>query len=203
MGRKASVEEEELMSGLSRVFRDVGYEGATLTMLSEATGLKKASLYHRFPGGKEQMAREVLESALSWLEAHILSPLKGDGAPEERIAKMVKQLDAYYSGGKQACLLNMLSSARIHEGPFTSLIKQIFKAWIESLSAVIADAGVERSEARARAERGVVMLQGSLVFARGMGSTRPFHDFLKALPGELLGKSEATREVREAGGSFD
>lgn len=188
MGRKASIEEQELMARLSAVFRDVGYEGATLTMLSEAAGLKKASLYHRFPDGKEQMAREVLESAQSWLEEHILSPLRADGAPEQRIAKMIKQLDAYYSGGKQACLLNMLSSARIHEGPFTHVIKQIFQAWIESLSAAVADAGVEKREARARAERAVIMLQGSLVFSRGTGSTRPFHDFLKALPGELLGE---------------
>lgn len=187
MGRKASVEDEELTARLSRVFRNVGYEGATLTLLSEATGLKKASLYHRFPGGKEQMAREVLESAGTWLEEHILAPLKGDGAPADRVKEMARQLDAFYSGGKQACLLNMLSSARIHEGPFTEAIKQIFEAWIEALSAVMIDAGVEKKEARNRAERGVVMLQGSLVFSRGTGTTRPFREFLKSLPRELLG----------------
>jgi TetR/AcrR family transcriptional regulator, lmrAB and yxaGH operons repressor len=186
MGRKASVEEAELMARLSRVFRDVGYEGATLTMLSEATGLKKASLYHRFPDGKEQMAREVLENAGAWLEEHILAPLKGGGTPASRIAGMVEQLDAFYSGGKQACLLNMLSSARIHEGPFTKTIKQIFEAWIDGLTAVLTDAGVDGKEARSRAERGVIMLQGSLVFSRGMGTTRPFREFLQSLPGELL-----------------
>lgn len=187
MGRKASVEDEELMARLSRVFRDVGYEGATLAVLSDATGLKKASLYHRFPGGKEQMAREVLERAGAWLEEHILAPLKGDGEPEDRITAMVKQLDMFYSGGKQACLLNMLSSSRIHEGPFTAAIKQIFEAWIEALSAVISDVGVDKKVARTRAERGVIMLQGSLVFSRGIGTTRPFREFLKSLPGELLG----------------
>lgn len=186
MGRKASVEEEELMARLSRVFRDVGYEGATLAMLAEATGLKKASLYHRFPEGKEQMAREVLESAGAWLEEHILSPLKGAGAPKDRINEMIKQLDAFYSGGKQACLLNMLSSARIHDGPFTKSIKQIFEAWIDALSAVLTDAGVDRKAARTRAERAVIMLQGSLVLSRGMGTTRPFREFLRTLSDELL-----------------
>jgi len=187
MGRKASVADDELMARLSRVFRDVGYEGATLAILSDATGLKKASLYHRFPGGKEQMAREVLESAGAWVEEYILAPLKGDGAPVDRIKEMARQLDTFYSGGKQACLLNMLSSARIHEGPFTDAIKQIFEAWIEALSAVMTDAGVDKKEARARAERGVIMLQGSLVFSRGIGTTRPFREFLKSLPAELLG----------------
>ena len=187
MGRKVAVEDAELMQRLSRVFRDVGYGGASLTMLAEASGLKKASLYHRFPRGKEQMAREVLESAGAWLDEHILSPLTNGGAPKERINDMVRQLDAFYSGGKQACLLNMLSSARIHDGPFTDLIRRTFEAWIDALASVLTDAGVDRTVARKRAERGVIMLQGSLVFSRGIGTTRPFRDFLKSLPGDLLG----------------
>lgn len=187
MGRKALLEEVELMARLGAVFRDVGYEGATLAILSEATGLKKASLYHRFPGGKEQMAREVLESAGNWLGQHILTPLRGDGAPADRINGMIRKLDEFYSGGRQACLLNMLSSARIHEGPFTELIKQVFEAWIDALSVVLIDAGLNGATARLRAERAVIMLQGCLVMSRGIGSTRPFHDFLKMLPDELLG----------------
>jgi TetR/AcrR family transcriptional repressor of lmrAB and yxaGH operons len=188
MGRKASVEEETLMARLSAVFRDVGYEGATLTTLSEASGLKKASLYHRFPGGKEQMAREVLQSAGAWLDQHILAPLRGSASPKNRIDAMIEKLDEFYSGGRQACLLNMLSSARIHEGPFTQLIKQLFEAWIDALSAVLIDAGHNKAVARTRAERALIMLQGSLVISRGTGTTRPFRECLKTLPGELLGK---------------
>jgi TetR/AcrR family transcriptional regulator, lmrAB and yxaGH operons repressor len=186
MGRKTLIDEEELISRLSNVFREVGYEGATLALLAEATGLKKASLYHRFPQGKEQMAREVLEKAGSWLEEHILAPLRAAGAPASRIDAMVKQLDAFYSGGRQACLLNMLSSARIHGGPFTEMIERVFEAWIGALSAVLLDAGFDRRTARSRAERTVMMLQGSLVFSRGIGTTRPFREFLKSLPAELL-----------------
>jgi AcrR family transcriptional regulator len=186
MGRKPSVEDEELMSRLSAVFREVGYEAATLAMLAEATGLKKASLYHRFPQGKEQMAREVLETAGAWLDENVLAPLRGPGSPVERIDDMVRRLDEFYSGGRQACLLNMLSSGRIAEGPFTELIKQVFEAWIAALSSVLADAGVDRRSARARAERAMIMLQGSLVLSRGIGTPRPFREFLKGLPEELL-----------------
>ncbi len=189
MGRKATIEEDELIARLGAVFRNVGYEGATLAILSEATGLKKASLYHRFPEGKEQMAREVLQSAGAWLERHILSALKGGGTPSEKIGHMVKKLDEFYSGGKQACLLNMLSSARIQEGPFTQLIKQTFDAWIGALSSVLIEAGHDKRTARHRSERAMILLQGSLVLSRGMGTPRPFQDFLKTLPGELLAAS--------------
>jgi TetR/AcrR family transcriptional regulator, lmrAB and yxaGH operons repressor len=186
MGRRVSVENKELMSRLSRVFRDVGFEGATLTTLAEAAGIQKASLYHRFPKGKEQMACEVLESAGAWLEENILARLKGDGTPADRIGSMVKRLDEFYSGGRQACLLNMLSSTHIAEGPFTHLIKQMFEAWISAVSSVLVDAGIDKKTAQARAERAMMLLQGSLVFSRGMGTTRPFRDFLKSLPDDLL-----------------
>lgn len=186
MGRKASIEDEELLARLGAVFRDVGYEGATLAQLSDATGLRKASLYHRFPGGKEQMAREVLESARAWIDAEVVAPLRADGPPADRIGDMVRKLDAFYAGGRQACLLNMLSSARIRESPFTPLIRGAFEAWIGALAATLVDAGLDRRIARVRAERAVAVLQGSLVLSRGMGTTRPFRDALKALPGELL-----------------
>jgi len=186
VGRKASIEEAELMVRLSTVFRDVGYAGATLAMLSKATTLKKASLYHRFPEGKQQMAREVLKNAGVWLSDNILLPLRGDGQPEARIRNMVRKIDEFYSGGKQACLLNMLSSAHIHEGPFVEPIKAIFNAWIGALSAVLIDAGFDKKVAVRRAERAVVILQGSLVLSRGMGTTRPFKRFMKTLPEELL-----------------
>ncbi len=54
MSRQAIVPE------LLELFRKSGYDGVNIARISEATGLGKASLYHQFPQGKEQMAREVL-----------------------------------------------------------------------------------------------------------------------------------------------
>jgi len=186
MGRKAEISQEELIAGLSRVFRDAGYEGASLSLLEAATGLKKASLYHRFPKGKEQMANEVLESAQQWLEEQVLRPLHGSAPPKARIDAMVKRLDQFYSGGKQACLLNMLSSSRIHEGPFSKSIRKMFEAWVDALSAVARDAGADAKTAQWKSQRVIMLLQGSLVYSRGIGSTQPFRRFLKSIPSELL-----------------
>lgn len=186
MARPATIEDSVLLKKLSDVFRDVGYEGASLAMLSEATGLKKASLYHRFPGGKGQMAREVVTRAQEWLTEHVLIPLESSGPPGARIHAMVRSVDEFYSGGRQACLLNIMSSPRDDRGPFADLIKNAFKAWIEALSGVVADVGFDEDTARYRAERAIALLQGSLVVSRGMGTTRPFKNCLANLEQELL-----------------
>lgn len=186
MARKALIEDDALIDLLSATFREVGYEAASLALLAESTGLKKASLYHRFPGGKEQMGLEVLQEAGRWLTEHVLQPLTGEGTPEERITAMTHALDAFYRSGKQACLLNLLSSPIGEASPFKATIHLMFDAFIETLAQVVTEGGCSADVARDRAIRGVALIQGSLVLARGLESTEPFLKALEALPGELL-----------------
>ena len=197
MARPQSIDDEDLLARLSCVFRDAGYEGASLSLLSEATGLKKASLYHRFPNGKQQMAEEVLAAALAWYQTNVLAPLRSSASPSERVAAVVRQLDEFYAGGLQACLLNMLASPRAELGPFSEAIKSAFEALISAFAAVARDAGFDARSARHRAERAVMLLQGSLVMSRGLGSTKPFKTFLSGLTDDLIGApasgSHATR----------
>jgi TetR/AcrR family transcriptional regulator, lmrAB and yxaGH operons repressor len=189
MVRPRSIEEPDLVAALARVFADVGYEGASLARLAQATGLQKASLYHRFPRGKQQMADEVLAAAGVWLQTQILGVLNGPGTPRERLGRVAENLDSFYKGGRQACLLNMLSSSHIAVGPFAPAIQAAFEALIDGLAGVAAEAGLPAQVARRRAERVVMMLQGSLVMSRGMGTTGPFRSFLDALPAELIAAS--------------
>jgi TetR/AcrR family transcriptional repressor of lmrAB and yxaGH operons len=186
MARPALIEDAELLQRISAVFKDAGYEAASLTQLSKASGLKRASLYHRFPGGKEQMAREVLEGADTWLKSHVLDPLTSDIPPRQRVQAVADAFDGFYEGGAQSCLLNMLSSTGVREAPFALPIRRSFECMIDALARASEDSGMPTDRARARAERVVVMLQGSLVVSRGLGTTRPFRDFLRALPNQLL-----------------
>ena len=71
----------ELLPLLAEVFRAHGYEGATLSLIGEATGLGKGSLYHFFPGGKQQMATEVLAEIDGWFEANIFAALRSSRDP--------------------------------------------------------------------------------------------------------------------------
>lgn len=196
MGRKAILDDAELRARVSDVFREVGYDGATLALLSEATGLQKASLYHRFPNGKEEMATEVLRDAGAWLETHVLAPLRAPGPVRPKLVTLARRLDEFYAGGRQACLLNRLAASHVEAGPFTALIKGVFEAWGTTVSRVLSEAGVPPAIAKQRAQRAMILLQGTLVYARGVGSTRPFKAFLKGLPDELL---EGTSKVRAPG----
>jgi AcrR family transcriptional regulator len=190
MARPQSIEDDRLIAALAGVFRDQGYEGASLAALAAAAGLQKPSLYHRFPGGKAAMAAEVLDRALGWMGVHVIAVLEAPGDPAARVVAAAEALDGFYEGGARACLLNMLSAPRAGDGPFAPAIKAAFAALVAAFARPALDAGVPPRAAAARAERAVARLQGALVMARGMGDAGPFRRTLADLPREILGSGK-------------
>ncbi len=180
------VDDEHLLNQLTDVFRTYGYEGASLTRISAATGLQRASLYHRFPGGKEEMVTAVLERAGKWVSERIFAPLTGPGTPATRIRKMTGQLHAFYAGGRHSCLLDSLSFGN-EDNDIRRHVSGAMGAWVDALSKVAREAGISHQKARRRAEDAVSRLQGSLVLARNMKDTGPFERALKDFPAMLLG----------------
>jgi len=179
------VDQDELLDKLTEVFRIHGYEGASLSRIAEATGLGRASLYHRFPGGKQEMAEAVLERADSWFATHILAPLTGPGEPAERVREMAKRLDDFYSGGRQSCLLDSLSLGAAGDHGVREHVGRSFAGWRGALVDVARSSGFGRAAARRRADEALVRIQGALVLARATGETNPFARALESLP-ELL-----------------
>lgn len=186
MPRPASVDEAELIARLSSVFQDVGFEGASLAMLSEAAGLQRASLYHRFPGGKQQMAEEVLATAIAWAVANIVKPLTATGDLGQRLAQARASLNELYGSGGRSCLLNMLMAPRNLSGPFAPAIKAAFETLIGAFAQFAREAGHRPAAARKAGERALALIQGSLVLARGLQEPKHFRDALNALEQELF-----------------
>lgn len=191
MARPQSIDDPTLLQRLGCVFREVGYDGASLALLSKASGLQRASLYHRFPGGKQQMADEAIGAALAWFDANVFAPLRGSEPPRERLQTVIANLDAFYASGRQACLLNLMAAAPEAPGPFAPAIKTAFEALIAAFAGVARDVGHDAEASVARAQRSVMLLHGSLVVARGLASNEPFQMFLRTLPAELLGEPQA------------
>lgn len=179
------IDDQLLLDRLTRVFQTYGFEGASLSRLTEATGLKRASLYHRFPGGKEEMASAVLQGADKAFAEQVLAPLAKEGLPAERVEEMARRLGEYYGDGRKSCLLDTLSLGD-QKGPFRRHVRHSMMAWIEALEKLALEAGLSVEQAARRAEEAVLRVQGSLVLARATGDTRPFQRVLADLPKLLI-----------------
>lgn len=174
---------DEVLNRLTRVFRENGY-GATLSQLSQVTGLQRASLYHYFPGGKEEMATAVVERSNAVLEHEIIAPLHGPGSPATRLRAMMRSVDRYFAGGTESCLLGSLTNSPGTHG-FESHIKAGFTAWIDAIAGVLTEAGLTRRTARIRAQNAIFAIEGALLVCHGIGDTGPFRRLLRELPEQM------------------
>ena len=154
------------------MFRQRGYEGATLTVLAEATGLGKPSLYHHFPGGKEEMAKAALDMVERGLDEMLLALHTTDGTAPERLDHIFAALDSYYKSGRMGCLLAVLALQRSEHG-LSRHVSDMFRKWIAGLATLCHEAGIPDGEERA--ETAIALIQGGLVLAAGLDSPDPFH----------------------------
>lgn len=169
---------------LLRLFRQYGYDGATLSKISEATGLGKASLYHHFPGGKDEMVEAVLDYLEHWMEQNILQLLKSQDDPKSRLQLMCDRLSEVYDGGKQPCLfaILLLGSAR---DVFHDRVQSIYQQWIEAITALLIESGMDQTLAQERGEDAVIAIQGALILSQGLNTPVPFQRIVRELPREL------------------
>jgi len=162
----AILSKEEVLDRLLSTFRDKGYEGASLSELSAATGLVKSSLYHYFPGGKEEMAEEVLAHLDRQLAADLFEPLRSKGTPARKLDAMLDTIDDFYKGGRKACLLERLA-ASVDRERFRRPLRRAFATWMASVETLCLEAGLPKTVARARAEDLVVRIEGALIVCAG------------------------------------
>jgi len=187
----ALLSRDQAIDRVMQVLRKQGYDGASLSELSKATGLGRSSLYHHFPDGKDDMVRAVLERLETQLQELLFTPLAGPGTPRRRLDSMVETLDEFYRGGREACVMANLVLGSTRQR-FKKPLRRIFDTWIESIAGVLADAKLPREISRARAEDAVLRIEGALVLAGAFDDPSVFGRTLRQLPTELLAPARKT-----------
>lgn len=189
MPRPQSVQDDELLTRLAEVFRRTGFEGASLGALAEAAQLRRASLYHRFPDGKAQMAEAVLERVEELL-GEVLQPMRDTSDVTEGVAETARRIGEFYGGGLLPCVLDTLTLAGTPDS-VRNRAAGVATTWIEAMAAAAVRAGRPPDEARARAEDAFAHLEGGLVYSRLFEDSTAFQRAAADLPRQLLGGSPA------------
>jgi len=176
---------EHVIAGLAEVFREHGFEGASLTHISKATGLGKGSLYHAFPGGKDDMAAAVLADIDGWFEDNVFVPLGATDIQASRTLDVM--LDAcveYFECGGRVCLVGVFALNATRD-MFADAVNGYFRRWEVALHAALLRAGASPADAKALAEDVLAGVQGGLVLARAFDDNSYFEREINRLRGRL------------------
>ena len=191
MARKPA-ERADLPALLAEVFRQHGYEGASLALISEATGLGKGSLYNFFPGGKEEMAAAVLADVDAWFEENVFTPLREEPDAEQAVSRMLDAVDAYFRSGRRVCLVGAFALDDVRSR-FPERIRGYFARWVEALAVTLTR--LDRKDAAALAEEAVSLIQGAIVLSRALGDTGAFDRAIDSLRRRLAPPQAKGRSV--------
>jgi AcrR family transcriptional regulator len=105
MGRPRSFDTEAALDNAMRVFREKGYEGASLSDLTRAMGINRPSMYAAF-GDKESLFRRVLDRYSCNMNAVFQQALQAATAREvaERLLRTAVEMQTR-NGNPRGCLI--------------------------------------------------------------------------------------------------
>ena len=166
-------ERSDTIAPLAEVFREQGFDGASLSLISKATGLGKSSLYHFFPGGKSEMMDAVLAEIDHWFAVEVFAPLAETHDPKASVGAMFAVVSAYFRTGQRVCLVGALGLSA-SGNRFADTLSGYFARWITALAAALVTGGVTPALARDLAEETIAGIQGAIVLSRAMRSPAVF-----------------------------
>jgi TetR/AcrR family transcriptional repressor of lmrAB and yxaGH operons len=160
----------------------IGTQGVTATSFSDVladSGAPRGSIYHHFPDGKNELARD----ALRWTSDRVLA-YQGAVTPSsasevlERFIGMWRQV-VVSSGGGSGCVVagvavdtNRDTQGRDDEGLIT-VVRDTFRSWIALLTSQLEAVGLPGDRAGAIAQATLAGMEGALILCRAEGDVQP------------------------------
>ena len=185
---------ERIVETSAELFRRQGFSGTGVKQIVAEASAPFGSLYHFFPGGKEQLGAEVIRwSGARYAELIDLFFVPG--------ADPVAATKAFFAGAAQtlqetdyadACpIATVALEVSSTSEPMREACADVFESWVARTAGCLRAGGVTRSRARALALALLASLEGAFVLARALRSTEPLRaagDAAAARVAEALGR---------------
>ncbi|MDX6603100.1 MAG: hypothetical protein QOF13_2302 [Solirubrobacterales bacterium] len=171
-----------LLKGARQLLAEKGYAGMELRDVAERGKAPRGSIYHHFPGGKVQLAREAAE-----LEGTTIRDLI-ERSLEERGLKQTLTLfgDVFRRRvtdypERIGCPVAAVALARPEDPELAAAATAAFQSWERPIAAALRDEGVSAVDAETFAGLVVSTVEGALLRARAAGSQEPLDSAMGGL----------------------
>jgi AcrR family transcriptional regulator len=186
--RPQKISEEQLTENMLEIIRSRGYEGSSLNDLALVGGLKKASLYHRYPGGKETLVQSVLDHYTAWLQEHVFDVLAANKKKtKKKLSTALENIRGNYHEGASNCLYLALSMES-GKALYGTQIAQNCNQWLKAFEKLGKDLGLKKKKAKQLAQDSLIRIQGALVMSNIMNDSTLFLNALDEIRESYLGK---------------
>jgi TetR/AcrR family transcriptional repressor of lmrAB and yxaGH operons len=181
---KAATHKENLVRTAMRLFRRQGYASTGLQQIVAESGAPKGSLYHYFPSGKEALGEAAIALAGGMIREMLSDLAARHAEPKAFLRAYCKVMAGWMeqSGFRSGCPVATTLLENAPQSPaITAAGERAIDAWIEVVAGVLSNGGMERREARSRAQLILAAMEGALILSRIRQTTRPILDVAKLI----------------------
>ena len=192
---------ERIVYATAELLRRQGYAGTGLKQIVSQAQAPFGSLYHFFPGGKEQLADEVLRTGGAFFLA-LYEAIAAD-APD-----LVAAVRDFFAGAAQtlestdfadACpIATVAGEVASTNEVLRRATADVFESWLAAVTEDAIEAGVAPERGRALAQAVLCLLEGAFLLSRATRSTEPMRSCSEAAVGLVraaLSEATTTQEV--------
>jgi len=172
----ASTTKDRIIDSSAELFRRQGYAGTGVKQIVAAANAPFGSIYHFFPGGKEQLGAETIRSSgRLYIQLFATIALQ---APDvltavhdffSGAAETLKETDYADACPIATVALEVASTSE----PLREATAEVFDSWIAGATEYFAAAGIPRDTARELAFTMLSLLEGAFIFCRAMRTVEP------------------------------
>jgi AcrR family transcriptional regulator len=163
-----------LLNGARQLLAEKGYAGMELRDVAERGKAPRGSIYHHFPGGKVQLAREAAELEGTTIRDLIERSLDQVGLKETlaMFGEIFRRRVANHPE-RIGCPVAAAALARPEDPELAAVATAAFQSWERPIAAALRDEGVSAKNAETFAGLVVSTVEGALLRARAAGSQEP------------------------------
>lgn len=165
---------DRIVAATTELFRSQGFNGTSLAQVIDGAHAPTGSIYHFFPGGKEELGAAVIrESGAAY---QTLFEMVADEATD-----IAEAVGAFFDGAADAleetdfidiCPIGNVARevASTHE-PLREATVDVLGGWTLALSTRLVAAGLSHADAEAFANTIIAAMEGGFILARARRST--------------------------------
>ncbi len=166
---------DNIIIAAKKQIRKSGYYGTGINDLLRDTELPKGSLYHHFPGGKDEIIETALEEAAMEMALVFKNAMKGKRTAAQGLSAIVDLYLKDYKNDmlKYGCPLASVShDVTAGNEALRATCSRLFDFWKEAITSYLIYKGVV-IEAVDKSEKFLIMLEGAIMLSRVQKSDRP------------------------------
>lgn len=172
---------DRLIESAIELIREQGVHAAGLAALLERSHASRNSLYQHFPSGKSELVETATKTAGVRLAA-VIDRITGSGPAEQWIAGLVGWWRHALEKTSFTAGCPVVGAALAESEPgVQAAAGAVFTDWTDRLAAALERDGIAPERARSLAGFTISALEGAIVQARAMKSTRPLDDLVANL----------------------